>query len=298
MNEPITDSFHLTPLFMTALIESANDAIISKNLNGIITSWNKGAERIFGYRADEIVGKSVMILIPPDRHDEELQILSSIRAGKRVDHFETMRCRKDGRLVEISLTVSPIKDADGTIVGASKIVREMTELREAQRQLQTSEERYRTLFDSIDEGFCVIEMLYDEFGKATDYRFLEVNPAFERHTGLVNAKGKTMRGMVPDHEDNWFEIYAEVDRNGEPLRFENWAKELGRWFDLYALRVGDPQEHKIAVLFVDITVRKKAEEEGRQLLSQLAAERAKLEYIFGKAPAFVATHLSPTDRPP
>jgi PAS domain S-box-containing protein len=293
MNESTQESFHLAPLFMTALIESANDAIISKNLNGIITSWNKGAERVFGYQADEIVGKSVMILIPPDRQDEEKEILSRIRAGERVEHFETVRRRKDGSAVEISLTVSPIKDADGTILGASKIVRDLTDLREAQRQSHASKERYRTLFDSIDEGFCVIKMLYDEAGDPVDYLFLEVNPAFGRHTGLLDAKGKTMRGMVPDHDDSWFEIYGEVDKNGQPIRFENFAKELGRWYDLYAFRVGEPQEHKVAVLFVEITTRKKAEEEGRQLLSQLAAERAKLEYIFDKAPAFVGTLHGP-----
>lgn len=291
MTEPVHESqpFHISPLFMTALIESANDAIVSKDLNGIITSWNKGAERIFGYRADEIVGKSVMTLIPGERQDEEKLIISRIRAGERVEHFETIRCRKDGSLVEVSLTVSPIKAPDGTILGASKIARELTDLREAQRQLQASDERYRTLFNSIDEGFCVIQMLYDESGNAVDYRFLEVNPAFERHTGLIDAKGKTMRGMVPNHDDNWFEIYGEVAKTGEPVRFENYAKELGRWYDLYALRVGRPEEHKVAVLFGEITDRKKSEEESRHLLNQLAAERAKLEYLFTKAPAFVAT---------
>src|ERR1051325_5406997 len=111
------------PYWLAALIESADDAIISKTLDGIITSWNKGAERIFGYTADEIIGKPVTILIPPDHEDEEPAILARLRAGKRIEHYETIRVAKDGRLLDISLTVSPIKDANGEIVGASQIAR-------------------------------------------------------------------------------------------------------------------------------------------------------------------------------
>lgn len=121
---------------LAALVESSDDAIISKNLDGIITSWNAGAERLFGYEAAEAVGRSVMMLIPPDRHNEEPAILARIRAGERIDHYETVRQRKDGSLVDISLSVSPIKDADGVIVGASKIARDISERRRAAEQQQ------------------------------------------------------------------------------------------------------------------------------------------------------------------
>jgi two-component system, chemotaxis family, CheB/CheR fusion protein len=117
-----------------AIVESSDDAIVSKNLNGIITSWNRGAERLFGYASDEVVGQSITILIPPERLDEETMVLDRIRRGERIDHFETVRRRKDGSLVDISLTVSPVRDAGGRIVGASKIARDITERRRAQEQ--------------------------------------------------------------------------------------------------------------------------------------------------------------------
>ncbi len=117
-----------------AIVESSDDAIVSKNLNGIITSWNRGAERLFGYTADDVVGQSITILIPPDRHDEETMVLDRIRRGERIDHYETVRRRKDGTMVEISLTVSPVRDAVGRIVGASKIARDITERKRAQEQ--------------------------------------------------------------------------------------------------------------------------------------------------------------------
>jgi PAS domain S-box-containing protein len=119
---------------LAAIVESSDDAIIAKDLNGIISNWNKGAERIFGYTADEVIGKPVMILIPPDRYDEEPDILDCIRQGKRIDHYETVRRRKDGELIDISLTISPIKDNSGKIVGASKIAREITVRKRFERQ--------------------------------------------------------------------------------------------------------------------------------------------------------------------
>ena len=116
---------------LAAIVESSDDAIISKNLDGIISSWNKGAQRLFGYTAEEIVGKSVMTLIPPDRHLEEAEILDRIRAGEHIEHYETLRQRKDGSKVWVSLTISPLKDAQGRVFGASKIARDMTERRRA-----------------------------------------------------------------------------------------------------------------------------------------------------------------------
>src|SRR5687768_4047636 len=135
-NEQIDlQSPELAPYWLSALIESADDAIISKTLNGIITSWNDGAQRIFGYTADEVIGKPITILIPENHLEEEPAILARLRAGQRVEHYETVRIGKDGKLIDVSLTVSPIKGPDGKIVGASKIARDVTEQREARRQL-------------------------------------------------------------------------------------------------------------------------------------------------------------------
>jgi PAS domain S-box-containing protein len=127
--------------------------------------------------------------------------------------------------------------------------------------LWKGEERYRVLFDSIDEGFCVVEVLFDESGTPHDYRFLETNPAFEKQTGLTNAVGKRMRDLEPRHEAHWFEIYGDVARTGEPQRFVQEARYLeNRWFDVYAFRVGQPDECKVAVLFTDISQRKRVED--------------------------------------
>jgi PAS domain S-box-containing protein len=121
--------------WLAAVIESSDDAIVSKNLEGIIRSWNAGAERIFGYTAEEAIGQSILLLIPPERHEEEDLILSRLRSGQRIDHFETVRRRKDGTYVDVSLTISPVKDANGTIVGASKIARDITEQKRSQAQI-------------------------------------------------------------------------------------------------------------------------------------------------------------------
>ena len=120
---------------LAAIVESSDDAIVTKDLNGIITSWNRGAEIVFGYSADEAVGQSVTMLIPPDRTDEEPEILGRIRAGERVDHYETVRLRKDGTLIDVSLTVSPLRNAVGEIVGASKVARDITHSKRVQREL-------------------------------------------------------------------------------------------------------------------------------------------------------------------
>src|SRR5438270_6620721 len=112
---------------LAAIIESSEDAIISKDLDGKITSWNQAAERLYGYTSDEVIGKPITILIPPERQSEEPQILERIRRGERVDHYETVRRRKDGTLFDISATVSPIKDENGQVIGASKIARDITE---------------------------------------------------------------------------------------------------------------------------------------------------------------------------
>ena len=142
----------LAQYWLSAIIESADDAVISKTLEGIITSWNKGAERIFGYTADEVIGKPVMILIPADHEDEEPTILARLRAGDRIEHYETVRVRKDGRLIDISLTVSPIRGPNGQIVGASKIARDITEQKQARKALDDALERLKLALDAARLG--------------------------------------------------------------------------------------------------------------------------------------------------
>ena len=125
---------HLVAQRLAAIVESSDDAIIGKDTNGIINSWNQAAERIFKYKPEEVIGKSVMILIPPERHSEEAEILELVRSGEQVKHFETVRMRKDGSLIDVSLTISPVKDSGGKIIGASKIARNITERKRNERQ--------------------------------------------------------------------------------------------------------------------------------------------------------------------
>ena len=135
---------------LAAIVDSSDDAIVSKNLGGIITSWNKGAERLFGYSAEEAIGHHITLIIPPSHRDEEKSILERLRRGERINHFETVRLRKDGTSVEVSLTISPVKDGAGRIVGASKVARNITEQKRAERALRESEERLRALTDGLE----------------------------------------------------------------------------------------------------------------------------------------------------
>lgn len=151
---------------------------------------------------------------------------------------------------------------------------------------QRSDERYRTLFDSIDDGFCIIQMIFDEADRPVDYLFLEANQSFERQSGLLNAVGKTMRQMVPEHEQKWFDLYGEVARTGRSSRFEEEAVKMGRWFGVNAFRIDEPGEHKVAVLFSDITRRKKA-------IAALRASEQRLEEMIEAAPAFMVVLRGP-----
>jgi PAS domain S-box-containing protein len=135
---------------LAAIVDSSDDAIISKNLDGTITTWNSGAARIFGYTAEEAIGRQITMLIPPDRLDEEATILDRLKRGERVDHFETVRLRKDGIALDISLTISPVRDRNGRIVGASKVARDITERKRAQEELRISEERLRALAAGLE----------------------------------------------------------------------------------------------------------------------------------------------------
>lgn len=125
-----------TAYLLAAIVDSSFDAIVSKNLDSIIQTWNAAAQRMFGYTAEEAIGQSVMMLIPPDLRSEETEIISRIRRGERVESFETVRVRKDGSKIDVSLTISPIRNAEGTIVGASKIARDVTQAKEAERRIR------------------------------------------------------------------------------------------------------------------------------------------------------------------
>jgi PAS domain S-box-containing protein len=178
---------------LAAIVESSDDAIVGQDLDGIITSWNSGAERVFGYEADEMIGKPVSLLIPPDRPDEEPSILARLSKGQRIEHYETVRRRKDGELIDISLSVSPLADSTGKIVGASKIARDITARRHAQevQSLLLGEMSHR-----INNVFAVTNALVS-LSARTSKTPTEMEAAIrERLAALSRAHQLTRRGLI------------------------------------------------------------------------------------------------------
>lgn len=159
---------------LAAIVASSDDAIISKDLNGIITSWNAAAERIFGYTADEMIGRSITTLVPPERPDEEPAILARLRRGERIDHYESVRVCKNGARINVSVTISPIKDSSGVIVGASKVARDITYQKHSEMRLRESEAMFQGLFEYSPDAIAVIQ---------GDGRIGRVNAQLERLFG-------------------------------------------------------------------------------------------------------------------
>ena len=176
-------------LFLSSIISSADDAIISKDVNGIVTSWNSAAEKLFGYTAEEMVGQPISILIPDDHPGEEEQILSRVRRGERLEHFESQRRRKDGRIIDVSLRISPIKDRMGRVVGASKIARDITE-RRRWHTAEVAESFLGAIVDSAEDAI----ISKDLEGIVTSW-----NPAAESLYGYSASEmiGKPIAMLVP-----------------------------------------------------------------------------------------------------
>lgn len=246
-----------------AVTETANDAIISADDAGMITGWNKGARIIFGYDGEEVLGKPLTVLMPERYRSRHLQGLERFKAtgeakviGRTV---ELHGLRKGGAEFPIELSLSTW-EAEGKRF-FSAILRDLTERKRAAEELQESEARFRVLFDTLIEGFCIIEVVFDAAGRPVDFRFLETNREFDRQTGLHDVQGKLVRDLIPENEAHWFETYGKIALTGEPARFENEARALGRWYEVSAYRVGGAESRKVAVLFNDITDRKRAEKE-------------------------------------
>lgn len=206
-----------------ALVESSDDAIVAKDLAGIVVSWNPAAERLFGFSAAEMVGQSIRRLIPAERQDEEDRILANIAAGQRVGQFLTQRLHKDGRAIDIFVTVSPVLNGDGEIVGASKIARDASEFIVTQRELEAREQRFRLVADNISQLAWVCQ---------PDGRFIWFNQRFEEFTGKQLADmGPSSRHTIvhPEHVDR---VYAKF----------RLALEFGEdWEDVFPLRGRDGQ---------------------------------------------------------
>jgi two-component system sensor kinase FixL len=184
-------------LRLAVIAESSDDAIVGKDLNGVVTAWNRAAEASFGYTADEIIGRPITIIIPPDRIDEESSILERVRLGERIVHFETLRQHKDGRLVPVLLTISPLRDADGTVIGVSKIARDLSELQGFNQELQRREALLRSILDTVPDALVVI----DEHGLIQSFS-AAAERLFGFHPGEVVGRNVSMLMPSPYREQH------------------------------------------------------------------------------------------------
>ncbi|WP_375427901.1 PAS domain S-box protein [uncultured Sphingomonas sp.] len=258
-----------------AILGQLAEGVIVTDRSGRITFVNAAAERLHGVARLDVVPDAyseTYHLLTPDGDPyppERLPLARAVRDGEVV-YDERWRIRRPcgGEVLAIG-GARPVLDAAGTQVGAVLTLRDDTERSRAEAAMRESEARYRTLFEAIEAGFCIIELRFDVDGRAVDYRFAEVNPAFERQTGIRDAVGRWATEAAPGLERHWFDLYGRVALTGEPARFEEEAVPLGRWFDVHAFRTGPEAERRVAVLFNDITARKKAEGSLRALNAQL-----------------------------
>jgi PAS domain S-box-containing protein len=240
----------LTEENLEQVLSSITDSFFRFDRNFRYTYVNRATTEMFGISEAEYLGKTLGEVFPD--------------VAGNIFHSEVERALREQETVVFENFYEPLNRwfenrAYPTADGLSVFTSEITERKRVETALRKSEEKYRMLFDSIDEGFCVIEMLFDENDKPFDYRFLEINPAFEKQTGLVNAVGKTVSELLNNHEEFWFETYGKIAVTGEAARFEHRAGALDRWFDVYAFQIGSPQEKQVAVLFNNITTRKRRE---------------------------------------
>ena len=269
------------------ILERVADAHVAFDRELRYMAVNAAGERSMQRRREELLGRTLLEAFPGAAGSEsERQYRRVLAEGVEV-HFAEHYVG-DGLDNHVEVDAYPTDEG-----GVAVFWREVTARVRTEAALRESEARYRTLFDSIDVGFCVLEMLFDDAGRPVDYRFVEANPAFERQTGLVNAIGRTAREMVPDLEYHWIETYGRVATTGEPVRFQNGSEPMGRWFDVYAIRVGRPEERRVALLFTDISVEKAAEREREQLMRALDLERSKLATVFAQSPSILALVRGP-----
>ncbi len=251
--------------YHATLTEHIADAVIATDLQYNIVSWNKSAETLYGWKQEEVLGRSAKEIVPTTFINGNQS--TDWQKGLATEGYwtgEILQKRKDQTSIPIHCSVTYVLDANEKPIGAVAVNRDITERKEAEKALQKTEEKYRRLFNSIDEGFCIIEVLFDNSKKPIDYRFVEVNDAFKKQTDITDAKGKTMREIAPRHEEFWFKMYGEIAATGESKRFVSYASQFHRYYDVYAFPAGEGLDNHVAVLFNDVTKRQLAEEALKQ----------------------------------
>ena len=250
---------------LVTIVESSDDAILSEDLDGIIRTWNPGAKRLFGYTAEEVIGKPITLLIPMDRHDEESDILSRIRRGECIDHYETVRQRKDGSLVEISVTVSPIKNAEGRIIGASKIGRDITE----RKRSEQVEKRFASIVESSDDAIV---------SKDLDGIINTWNPGAERLFGYTAKEiiGKPITLLIPtDRHGEESDILSRIRRGEcvdhyETVRQRKDGSLVEISVTVSPLKNAEGKIIGASKIARDITERKRAQEQQNLLIREMS----------------------------
>lgn len=247
-----------TALVQTILATVA-DAIVTFDVRtNLIETVNASAEKMFGYSSSELIGKRFSSIVPELAEDGGSLDYYKASQEERMNGLirEVSGQRKDGQHFPMEIAVSEMR------LGGQRyftgVLRNITARKHAEATMRESEDRYRNLFNTIDEGFCTIEMIYQD-GKAVNFRFLEVNPSFEKQSGLHGVTGKTILELVPDYDPAWFEIYGKVVATREPIRVAQEVDALNRCFDVYACSDKKPDSKKVIVLFTDITERMRSE---------------------------------------
>ncbi len=241
---------------------------------------NQKMAEITGYEKEELLQKTFQDITHPDDLKDDLRQTDMLRQGK-INSFsiEKRYIKKNGNSVWVYLSVSAVTAANGDLVFIIGVVEDISKRKTTEEALRKSEEKYHTLFKTIDEGFCICEMIFDEKGNPSDYRWLEINPTWEKQTGLKNPVGRTALELVPNLEQHWIDTYGKVVLTGEPVRFQQGSEALGRWFDVYSFRVGEPDLHQFGILFTDITSRTQAEEKLKQKVEELKVSEEKFRTL-------------------
>jgi PAS domain S-box-containing protein len=265
-----------------AIVEASDDAIVGKDLNGIVTSWNAGAEKIFGYPAAEMIGRSITRLIPPDRIEEEAKILNRIKRGETVRHFETVRVRKDGRRLDVSVTVSAIKDGGGRIVGASKVARDITAQKRTEEALRVSEAHYRTLFECAPDGILIVN---------PEKCYVDANAAMCRMLGYTRDElvGLHASDIVAESDVEHIDPTVEAIYAGAKFRREwQFLRKDGSVFTVEAQAAAMPDGNHLGMIH-DVTAERAAERALREKEMLLhAADRRLADIVQGMTEACFA----------